>query len=187
MGLFSFITGGCGATARVRDGRLVLTLPDAQMPSIWILDLNESPKVTLSVEPEGQGVYALKKAGSGKGAAEIIALYAKEARAMRALYAASKALAKATDTRLRTGVNGQPVVIRPASRVGRFFTFFLYLWFAFYLCVNLLHLVMAPVIPDFASAAQVQGEASSAASAPQNGVPQSADDFLKNNAGKITP
>lgn len=178
----SFKTGS--SSAKVTDGRLVLTLTDAETPAVWIMDLNDAATSVLRLENDRQGFYVIKKHG-GKGAAETVAVYRDRGMAAHALSVASKAMEKARDTRHNT-LNGRPVIVRPASRVARFFTYFLFFWFVMYLMgldMYLVRLIFAPFdTVQMASAPMPEVEVPQTTPPTQAGVPMSADDFLMNQA-----
>lgn len=195
MCLWGFLTGQYGPSAKVADGRLVLSMPDAETPVVWIMDLNDAATAVLRIESDKLGLSILKKYG-GKGAAETVAVYRSRKKAERALIKASRALEKARESRLHVGPNAQPVIIRPASTIGRIFTFFLYIWFAIYLGM-LMYSYIGMFSGSLSSAEapqaaaieqpkqQPQAAMPPAASAPVDGVPMSADDFLKQQSQKL--
>ena len=78
-------------TAKVTDGRLVLNLPDAETPALWVMDLADAQTSVIRIEADKGGLYVLKKHG-GKGAAETIAVYRDREAASRAMDVAAKAL-----------------------------------------------------------------------------------------------
>lgn len=192
-----------GASARVADGRLVLSLPDAETPALWMMDLNDAATSVLRLETDRQGLYVIKKHG-GKGAAETIAVYRDRHTALDALNKASRALEKARS--VRHNMNGRPVIVRPASIIGRIFTYLLFFWFILYL-MSLDQLLIASVFDVFSSpeapvtatstsngmldppvpSLEVPGDIMGGIDAPAaepkaptpSGVPVSADDFLR--------
>jgi hypothetical protein len=174
--MFGFLTGNYSASAKVADGRLVISLPDAETPAVWILDLAEASTCVLRIESDRQGLYVIKKHGA-KGAAETVAVYRDRDAAQNALHRATRALEKARNNR------GD----RP-SRFMRILFWMLTIWFLLYV-LNIGRLMVAMVANAFLASpqqtsAQVQGSSQQAAPpADSAGVPVSADDFLKNNQG----
>lgn len=171
-------------SARVADGRLIISLPDAETPAVWMLDLAEAVTSVLRLENDRQGFYVIKKHG-GKGAAETVAVYRDRARALRALEKTSSALERA---RSSMTYNGRPIVVRPVSKVVRFFNILLVFWFVLYLLgldKYALTLLFMPFTADqpvaAAPAAPTAPESNNTAEpgSPPAGVPLSADDFLK--------
>ncbi len=197
MCLWNILTGKNGPSAKVADGRLILSLPDAETPVIWIMDLNEAALCALRLETDRQGLCVIKRHG-GKAAAETVAVYRDRKACEHALSMASHALARARESRLRAGASGQPVVIRPASRLARAFNVFLFIWFVLHITGGeVLFYTLARTV--FSSApATVTGTRQSDTDAtplPQRGnatppagstvgVPLSADDFLNKQMGK---
>ncbi|NBX66339.1 MAG: hypothetical protein EBQ96_05015 [Proteobacteria bacterium] len=168
-------------------------MPDAETPVVWIMDLSDAATAVIRIEADRQGLSVLKKYG-GKGAAETVAVYRDRKKAERALIKASHALEKARDSRMHVGPNAQPVIIKPASKIGRLFTFFLYVWFALYLGMAMygylgmfLGVQSVDTAPQQAGAQQKQAPTSapSAPAASIDGVPMSADDFLKQQSQKL--
>ncbi|MBU6234653.1 MAG: hypothetical protein KGQ41_02315 [Alphaproteobacteria bacterium] len=177
MGLWNFITGQNASSAKVADGRLILSMPDAETPVIWVMELDDGASSVIRLENDKQGNNILKKYG-GKGAAETVAVYRNRNKAESALAKISCALEKARNSRVHVGPNAQPVIIRPASLPARIFTAFLYLWFIVYLGSSLSGYLTAieqsaGLIPQNTQAAATIGPVN------ETGVPQSADDFLK--------
>ncbi len=191
MCLWVFLTGQYGPSAKVADGRLILSMPDAETPVVWIMDLNDAATAVLRLETDKQGLNVLKKYG-GKAAAETVAVYRSRKKAERALIKAASALEKARDSRLHVGPNSQPVIIRPASRIGRFFTLFLYAWFAIYLSMLMYNYMfsfaqtVSPEVPQMVRQLEQQQEKEKPAPS-MDGVPQSADEFLKKKSQTLLP
>jgi len=173
-------------SAKVSDGRLVLSLPDAETPALWMMDLNDAATSVLRIETDRQGFYVIKKHG-GKGAAETIAVYRDRMAAGRALDKASRALEKARNT--RPAMDGRPVVIRSGSKIMRFLNILLVIWFVLYV-FGIDRAILQTVFPmqaneaDMAALQQMLSGMDTPAQ-PQGAAPaadsgsQSADDFLK--------
>ena len=181
MSIKSLLTGHHSASAKVADGRLILSLPDAETPVLWVMDLDEAATAVIRLEVDKQGNNILKKYGA-KAAVETVAVYHRRKDAENALVKASAALENARNTRLRVGPNSQPVIVRPASLISRLFTTFLYIWFVVYLSSALLGMFTGHTIQQ-----PPQNNTTAATTTPDQkdmdaaGVPLSADDFLKNN------
>lgn len=189
MSFFTSLSGTEKSSARVADGRLILSLPDAETPVIWVMDLDEASTAIIRLEGDKQGNSILKKYGS-KGAAETVAVYRDRRYASRALVQASKALEKARGSRVRVGPNAQPVIIRPASKITTIFTGFLYIWFAFFLLSNLASYITAK--SSALGTTTINNQADIAANPDGSdmdatGVPLPANDFLKKNGPATTP
>jgi len=187
MCLWSFITGRYTATAKVNDGRLVLSLPDAETPVVWIMELNDAVTSVLRLESDKQGFYVIKKHG-GK-TAETVAVYRNRRPAVRALNAATRALDRARS--LRNNGGGR-------SRFTNALIVILFIWFALSRFWSLdQDLIRLALMPFFADDATVESSAiptdltqipAPAAPLTSNtdavGVPLSADDFLKSQKNK---
>lgn len=192
MGIAALLTGRHESSARVADGRLILSLPDAETPVLWIMDLDEAATAVIRLEMDKQGHCILKKYGT-KTAAETIAVYRSHRQAEKALVRASKALEKARDTRLRKGPNNQPVMIRKASLIGSIFTAVLYVWTAGYLFITLLAYATNYVSSNQMNTLSqmggtpVQSQDAGTPDVNASGVPLSANDFLKNNQNPNAP
>jgi hypothetical protein len=184
MSVLNMIIPQAKSSAKVADGRLILTLPDAQTPVIWIMDLNEATTSVLRIESDQQNLHVIKKL-NGKSAADTVGVYASREKAEAALQKASKALAKAQNSRLHTGQNNQPVIIRPASRAARIFTAFLYIWFALYLTGNIFYYFANSTAPTPQTSINQQAVPTPQTQQNTDGVPQSADEFLQNSAPNI--
>jgi len=201
MNFWDFLTGHYSPSAKVTDGRLVLSLPDAETPAVWIMDLNDAATSVMRLENDKQGFYVIKK-HSGKAAAETVAVYRDRKAGERALTKATCALEKARELGLRKGIDGRPVIIRPASRLARAFNIFLFIWFVLHITGGdtLLYKIFFTSRLDQQAAAigAVQRAQEGAAQQPQQqqqmapaapvtakttGVPMSADEFLKQTSG----
>ena len=103
--LIENVTSGYGPSARVVDGTLILSLPDAITPVVWRLDLGQTKASALEVrtdrEDDDDGDEGKGGGGSGrftlvlktpKGEVHEIAPYDTRARAVQALMAVSYAM-----------------------------------------------------------------------------------------------
>ena len=98
------ITGGYSSSARVVDGTLVLSLPDAMAPVVWRMDLGQVKSSALEVREKEDGSFVLTLK-TPKGDVTDIAPFAERGRALKALMAVSAAMEHA---------HGH---IRPAARI----------------------------------------------------------------------
>ena len=190
MCLWGFLTGRYGSSAKVADGRLVISMPDAETPVIWIMDLNDAETAVLRLEVDKQGLNVIKKHG-GKGVAETVAVYRSRSKAERAMIKASKALENARNTRLHVGPNSQPVIIRPAGRMARIFSFIMsvivVIILLLYARMSLIYNLSATMEQPQISATKMGADSAIPQTPPADtsGVPLSADDFLKNNKANM--
>lgn len=182
-------------SAKVTDNRLVLSLPDAETPVVWMLSLAEAVTSVLRLETDRQGFFVIKKhggPGTKAGTGETVAVYRDREDAIRALNCTSKALNSA-----RSGRSSD-------SRLKRWFRYFVYTWFVISVILLLkidvlIFRMFMPTekIPATAEAPsansiaipQIQSPAQPAS--PPNldavGVPLSADDYLRHKSTKIRP
>lgn len=175
-------------TARVIDGKLVLNMPDAETPALWVMDLSDAQTSVLRLENDRGGLFILKK-HSGKGA-ETVAVYRNRESGTRAMEIAAKALEKT-----RNG-NGGEVYAGRGARIGRGFTYFVMGWFVVWtlgLTPYVVRFVLSPFLPPARpaitatnldptmnfSATGPRARAPEETDATEAGVPVSADDFLK--------
>ena len=164
------------SSAHVKDGRLVLSMPDAETPVVWVMDLNDATTSVLRLESDKQGFYVIKKHG-GK-TAETIAVYRNRKPAVRALDKSTKALDSARSLRGQGG---------GSSRLTNILLGILFVWFVLFRLGNLdlclIQLAIYPFIKDDIAAMQAQQAAAqeqqSATQPDAVGVPLSADDALQ--------
>jgi hypothetical protein len=168
------------ASASIVDGKLILSLPDAITPVVWQMDFSSVKASALEVRQGKDGTFTLTLK-TPKGEALDIAPFAKREQAISGLMAAARALENAQG-RIRPGAAGEApasaVYTAPAGKSagGKWLGTLVAL-------VVLLILIgiwgsLAPRPP--ASAAQNSTIAAPAGNAgEENGVPLSADDFLK--------
>jgi hypothetical protein len=85
------ITGGYVSSAKVVDGALILSLPDAISPVVWRMDLGSVKSSALEVRDQKDGTYMLTLKNP-RDDVHNIAPFAEKAIAVRALMAVSHAL-----------------------------------------------------------------------------------------------
>jgi hypothetical protein len=85
------ITGGYSSSARLVDGMLVISLPDAMSPVVWRMDLAPVRASALEVRSKSDGTHTLVLKNV-KGEASEIAPFDDRAKAVRALMVISAAL-----------------------------------------------------------------------------------------------
>lgn len=103
--LISSITGGFSASAKVVDGTLILSLPDAIDPVVWRMELGHVRASAIEVRAQDNGTFMLTLK-TPKGDINDIAPYDSRAKAVAALVAVSRAMEHA---------HGE---IRPAANDG---------------------------------------------------------------------
>lgn len=180
-------------SAKVSDNRLVLSLPNAETPVVWILSMADAVTCVLRLETDRQGFFVIKKhGGQTKGATgETVAVYRNRDDAMQALNCASNGLNNARD-----GKSG--------SAFKRWFTRFTYAWFIismlllFRVDAMILRATMDPPegyvghTPAAQTGQQPQQQPAKQSAVPMvspdldaTGVPLSADEFLQHQSTKI--
>lgn len=177
-------------TAKVIDGTLILTLPDAIKPVVWQMQLGQTKSSALEVREQG-GVWLLVLKTPRMDVMEIAPFATKEA-AVKALLAVSRAMERAQG-QLNTHVEGSgypvPAVIR-TPRYGIFYGLLRGVLHAFLALVLLIALIAATLwlirpSNDTAMdlpAPQIQGNMAPVPEAPEApvGTAESAEDFLNN-------
>ncbi len=107
------------STAKVIDGTLILTLPDAVRPVVWQMQLGQTKSSALEVREEAGGHFMLMLKTPRADVMEIAPFPSKE-KAVKALMAVSRALEKAQGQ--MSSYNGNPAYPVPAviacSRFG---------------------------------------------------------------------
>src|SRR5688500_11156310 len=89
--LIQSVTGGYASSAKVVDGALILSLPDALSPVVWRMDLGHVESSALEVRPQDNGTYMLTLK-TPREDLHNIAPYSSRGPAVKALMAASRAL-----------------------------------------------------------------------------------------------
>ena len=175
--------GDFSPSARVVDGTLVLSLPDATTPVVWRLDLSQTKASALEVRGLENGAYALVLR-TPKGEVHEIAPYEVKAGAVRALMAVSRALeAGQGHMRPLAGANdaGPAVMAHHAPRrTGRKV---LVSVIGVAVIFGLLMAITRSIGPHRVPVDEVASTDSTAPTSPSGGttvgVPQSADSFLQ--------
>lgn len=177
------------SSARVVDGKLILSYPEALTPVVWQMDLSDAKASALEVRETPKGITLVLK--TLKGETVEIAPFATKGEAVAALMAAAKALegahgqiriASAANNDSSPGAYGAPVKKRHP-------------WTAGILGVLLILILMfiwaslaprPPVSIDGASNTSAAPGAgpNSFGQKEENGVPLSADEFLMKNRSR---
>jgi hypothetical protein len=182
------LTGNYSSSARVVDGTLIISLPQALTPIVWRMELGHVRSSALEVRQLENNTFMLVLK-TPRGDVNNIAPFDSRGRAVQALMAVSRAMEQAhgqitppaaNNTASSAGVTNLPAIrptARPATK-GRFATS---------IVATVLLLGLVAVFLNMGSrnnSAMTNGHESAAAShsaaAPQTGVPLSADDFLNN-------
>jgi hypothetical protein len=91
VALIKNLTGGFSATAKVVDGTLILSLPDAVTPVVWRMELGHVKASAIEVREQDDGTFMLTLK-TPKGDINDIAPYATRSKAVAALVAVSRAM-----------------------------------------------------------------------------------------------
>lgn len=168
------------ASAKVVDGSLVLSLPDAVMPVVMRLSLDDVRSATLGVEEKDEYFYLVVRFSETE--ARDIAPYDRREQAVNALMTASSALEKGSRSGSDAHISGNIAHTSSASKgtalkwLGTFAVLILLVYVIFSLNGNMPR-VPGSVNASSAGAGQATASASGAGQA-QTGVPMSADNFL---------
>lgn len=182
------LTGNYSSSARVVDGTLIISLPQALTPVVWRMELGHVRSSALEVRQQENGVFMLVLK-TPRGDVNDIAPFDSRGRAVQALMAVSRAMEQAhgqivppaaNNIANGAGITNLPAIrpaTRPASK-GRFATGII----GTVLLLGLIALFLNMGSRNHSSMANGHGTdtANHSAEAPQTGVPLSADDFLNN-------
>lgn len=178
--LIENLTGGYSSSAKVVDGKLILSFPDAVKPVIWQMDIGHAKVSSLEVEEEGGGyVLALK---TPKGERHVIAPFGSRAKALKALMSVSRAMEQAQG-RLAPANDGSAAAgVRRGGRVKQFLSAVV----GVILLLFLISVFMsaAPPTRSFGPdsfAEKGPGDHASSGGGDATGVPMSAEEFLRDN------
>lgn len=184
------LTGNYSASARVIDGTLILSLPDAITPVVWRLDLSQTRASALEVRAQEDGHFTLLLK-TPRGDVNDIASFASRGRAVAALMSVTRAMEQAqgqihsveqngdvyNPTHLPVPVRGRKAKSYAANNNGAKG------WIGAVVALVLVILLGGAIMnmgPRTVSSATSINPAAGTAPAPTTGVPVSADDFLKN-------
>jgi hypothetical protein len=193
------ITGGYVSSAKVVDGALILSLPDAISPVVWRMDLGSVKSSALEVRDQKDGTYMLTLKNP-RDDVHNIAPFAEKAIAVRALMAVSHALehghghshANAARSSLLSNDILPPPPRAPAyqptdSGMAKWATGIIAVLVLFVLIGVLVH--QTPQTGSFTNQSASYSNAAAPASSTQiepstaaTGVAVSADDFLRENS-----
>ncbi|MGB4107847.1 MAG: hypothetical protein WBK55_08645 [Alphaproteobacteria bacterium] len=169
------------SSARVVDGKLILSYPEALTPIVWQMDLSQAKASALEVRETPKGISLVLK--TAKGETAEIAPFATKEEAVAALMAAARALENAHG-HMRTGgvanndgagMASSSQAKNPRSRLAA--------GALGVLLVLVLLMIWGTLAPRPPISVEGRGTAlapgqSGAAGQDQNGVPLSADEFL---------
>lgn len=174
------------SSAKVVDGNLILSLPDAINPVVWRMELSSVKASALEVrtQPNDAGYILLLK--TPKGEVHDIAPYASKDDAVKALMRVSAALQSASGQintpSLGSGVPiaqaPAPVFIKPDKSAMKWVVVFAGILVLIYMFAYLSGL--SPAVVDAGSPQEAaSATTSSGEDGSESGIAQSADDLLK--------
>lgn len=172
------LTGNYSTSARVVDGTLIISLPQAITPVVWRMELGHVRASALEVRQQDGNIHVLTLK-TPKGDVHDIAPFGTRGKAVQALMSVSRAMEQAHgQMRAAAPLSANDTMSAPAEPAkGRFITGLI----GTVLLLGLIAVFMNttgsnPSTP--ATNASTTGQAHS--TAPATGVPLSADDFLNN-------
>ena len=173
------------SSAKVVDGNLILSLPDAVNPVVWRMELGGVKASALEVRTDASGAFLLTLK-TPKGEVHDIAPYAERDSAVAALMRASAALQNAEGkitplaaaAPLQPGSPNTAVFMKPDHSTLKWLAAFAAVIFVIFLFAYLSRLdstiEVATAPPGAETATSVTGQPGV-----ESGVPQSADDLLR--------
>lgn len=167
------------ASARVIDGKLILSFPDAMTPVLWQMDLSDAKASALEVQEDKKEKIFTLMLKTARGEAVKVASFTERSAALGGLMAAANALSSAhgqirSATAGQDNLPGTPVRQRGIGRWGSVALFILLL----FILINIWG-AFAPR-PSNSTKIAPMSATSGTPSTGEAGVPMSADDFLKN-------
>lgn len=72
-------------TAKISDNKIVLSLPDAMTPVVWVMDVHETGTFVMKIDQNENGQYILQKISENGKKSDDIAYYASQNKAIRAM------------------------------------------------------------------------------------------------------
>ena len=175
MNILSKITGQTQTTARVVDGKLILSLPQAVKPVVWQMELGQAKASALEIQDDSKtDLYALCLK-TPKGETAEIASFENRAQAVNSLMKIAKALQEAHGEIQKPAQGNAPVYAQPPKKRSALASILLALGLLFTLF--LVWSTVANLPTDLQAPESASGNAPPAE--PQSGVPLSADDYLK--------
>lgn len=175
------ITGGYSSSARIVDGTLVLSLPDALTPVVWRMDMGHAKASAIEVRENEDGTFSLVLK-TPRGDVNDIAPFASKALAVRALMEVSRAMENAhgnirSSMALVPAGDQPPMAATRASGGGKLLTGVIGLLLLVGIIMMLVSVGPGPGgAPGMGTDIPAAGDPE-AANRP--GVPVSADDFLR--------
>jgi hypothetical protein len=163
------------ASARVVDGKLILSLPAANTPVVWQMDLGHAKASALEVRHNEEAAIFTLMLKTAKGETMEIASFSERERSIEGLMAASRALESGYG-QIKQGIANDSAASAAldvsAPKKGRG-------WFVALALVALfvVFLVWGSLTPVSVMTTSQSGENPSLST---NGVPLSAEDYLKN-------
>lgn len=166
------------SSAVVVDGKLILSLPDAVLPVVWQMDLDQTKSSALEVQESGGNFPLVLKTTENKSVE--VAKFDNRAGAVQALMAASRALEKAHG-QIRSAHSAGVAYAAPSSPRRPWLAFVLGLLMLFVLLNVWGYINSKNLVPNAATSSANGESQNQQAPNTRDGEPMSADEFLKRN------
>ncbi len=155
-------------SANVVDNSLVLSLPNAVNPVVWRMELAKAKMSALEIREDKLGDFTLILK-TPKGDSSEIARFAQKNDALKGLNAISLAMRKAEKDEAK-GAKSSSLLKKTLIAIASIFGVVL----TFIVLLNIIIMISGAPLPTTGDMASTSG-----AAAIEDGVPQSADDFLR--------
>ena len=171
-------------TANMTDNRLILSLPDAITPVVWVMDINDAGSFVIKVERDANDLYILQKVSINDKKTEDVAYYKDKKSAIRAL---------TTFTRMANGNNKSSNSGGFGHAIWSILKTLLYIALGLILIVAIAYAALFTYTGlttpsyDGAIVQQQTMQPTQETNTDAVGVPMSADDFLNNNGSQALP
>jgi hypothetical protein len=171
------------STAKVIDGILILSLPDAVSPVVWQMELGQSKSSALEIRDGGNGQFILTLKTPRQDVLDI-ATYANRDLAIKALLVTTAALEKGQG-QLKAApaglANGYPVPVVTQNKTGALCILKkILMWLAGIAAGLILLLIVGWLLLGVINVIMTPKLASTATSSSSSSGPVSADEFLEN-------
>lgn len=172
-------SGACTASARVVDGKLILSLPSAVSPVVWQMDLGQAKASALEVRHDAEGNVHTLTLKTPKGETVEIATFSTRELSVEGLMAASQALENAHG-QIRPGAANDAAAgaYIPAAAVGKDKRGKLSTVLIALAALFILYVVWSMLMPLPVDTGSPVDAVATQAGAPDSGVPMSAEDYL---------
>ena len=170
------------SSAKVVDGVLILSMPDAISPVVWQMELGQSKSSALEIKNSDSGEFILTLKTPRQDVLDI-ARYASKDIAIKALLVTSQALEKAQGQLKSAPQNNQHSPLYPVPAISHYQSEYGF-WTFFKKTLSFLAKIMGGIIiivVVFFLITKIFFANPSGVTAPSESKPMSADEFLQNN------